>query len=111
MKQLHAGECGTRCRRSLESAATLLVTGEPTAPPELAAASGAQTSSWGYLPNLVEHTVVGEDEIIIEARAALATMSASSTTPTEASKGEVLADVVELRALVEEFRTALNAAA
>jgi len=110
MKQLHAGECGTRCRRSLESAATLLVTGEPTAPPELAAASGALTSSWGYLPNLVEHTG-RRRRIIIEAPAALATMSASSTTPTEASKGEVLADVVELRALVEEFRTALNAAA
>jgi hypothetical protein len=47
--------------------------------------------------------VVGEDEIIIEARAgaALAMMSASSTTPPEAAKGEVLADVVDWRAPVD----------
>jgi len=43
-----------------------------------------------------DHIVVGEGEIIIEARAgaALAMMSASGTTPPEATKREVLADVV-----------------
>jgi len=40
------------------------------------------------------------------AGAALAMMSASGSTPPEAAKGEVLADVVDCLALVEEFRTA-----
>jgi len=52
-----------------------------------------------YLQNLVDHIVVGEDEIIIEARAgaALAMMSASGTSSPEAAKGEVLAHVVDWR--------------
>ena len=60
---------------------------------------GDRATARVYLQNLVDHIVVGEDEIIIEARAgaALAMMSASSTTPPEATKGEVLADVVDWR--------------
>ena len=61
-----------------------------------------------YLQNLVDHIVVGEDEIIIEAHAgaALAMISAPGTSCPEAATGEVLAHVVDWRALVEEFRTA-----
>jgi hypothetical protein len=60
---------------------------------------GDRATARVYLQNLVDHIVVGEDEIIIEARAgaALAMMSASSTTPPEATKGEVLAHVVDWR--------------
>ena len=64
---------------------------------------GDRATARVYLQNLVDHIVVGEDEIIIEARAgaALAMMSASSTTPPQATKGEVLADVVDWRAPVD----------
>ena len=60
---------------------------------------GDRATAGVYLQNLVDHIVVGEDEIVIEARAgaALAMMSASGTTPPEATKGEVLADVVDWR--------------
>ena len=60
---------------------------------------GDRATARVYLQNLVDHIVVGEDEIVIEARAgaALAMMSASGTTSPEAAKGEVLADVVDWR--------------
>jgi len=60
---------------------------------------GNRATARVYLQNLVDHIVVGEDEIIIEARAgaALAMMSASGSTPPEATKGEVLAHVVDWR--------------
>ena len=61
---------------------------------------GDRATARVYLQNLVDYIVVGEDEIIIEARAgaALAIMSASGSTSPEAIKGEVLADVVDWRA-------------
>ena len=54
---------------------------------------GDRATARVYLQNLVDHIVVGEDEIIIEARAgaALAMMSAPGTSSPEAIKGEVLA--------------------
>jgi hypothetical protein len=60
---------------------------------------GDRATARVYLQNLVEHIVVGEDEIIIEARAgaALAMMSAPGTSSPEAAKGEVLAHVVDCR--------------
>ena len=60
---------------------------------------GDRATARVYLQNLVDHIVVGEDEIIIEARAgaALAMKSAAGTTAPEAAKGEVLADVVDWR--------------
>jgi hypothetical protein len=60
---------------------------------------GDRATARVYLQNLVDHIVVGEDEIIIEARAgaALAMMSSSRTTPPEATTEEVLADVVDWR--------------
>ena len=64
---------------------------------------GDRATARVYLQNLVDHIVVGEDEIVIEARAgaALAMMSASGSTPPEATKGEVLAHVVDWRAPVD----------
>ena len=60
---------------------------------------GDRTTARLYLQNLVDQIVVGEDEIIIEARAgaALAMMSAPGTSSPEATKGDVLADVVDWR--------------
>ncbi len=50
-----------------------------------------------YLQNLVDHIVIGEDEIVIEAKAgaALAMMAASRPAASESTAGEVLADVVD----------------
>ena len=60
---------------------------------------GDRATARVYLQNLVDHIVVGEDEIIIEARAgaALAMMAASRSPTSEATTGEVLADVVDWR--------------
>ena len=60
---------------------------------------GDRATARVYLQNLVDHIVVGEDEIIIEARAGavLAMMSAPGTSSLEAAKGEVLAHVVDWR--------------
>ena len=57
--------------------------------------SGDRATARVYLQNLVDHIVVGEDEITIEARAnaALSMMAESRPTPVETTPGEVFADV------------------
>ncbi len=61
--------------------------------------SGDRGTARVYLQNLVDHIVVGEDEIVIEAKAgaALAMMAASRPAVSESTSGEVLADVVDWR--------------
>ncbi len=60
---------------------------------------GDRATARVYLQNLIDHIAVGEDEIIIEARAgaALAMISAPGTSSPEAAMGEVLANVVSWR--------------
>ena len=62
--------------------------------------SGDRGTARVYLNHLVDHIVVGEDEIIIEARAnvAIAMMAAPSSRASGANEGVVLADVVDWRA-------------
>ena len=61
--------------------------------------SGDRGTARVYLQNLVDHVVIGEDEIVIEAKAgaALAMMAASRPAASESTSGEVLADVVDWR--------------
>lgn len=61
--------------------------------------SGDRGTARVYLQNLVDHIVIGEDEIVIEAKAgaALAMMAASRPAASESTSGEVLADVVDWR--------------
>ncbi|HVY26080.1 MAG TPA: recombinase family protein [Polyangiaceae bacterium] len=62
--------------------------------------SGDRGTARVYLNHLVDHIVVGEDEITIEARAnvAIAMMAAPTSRASGASEGVVLADVVDWRA-------------
>ena len=59
--------------------------------------SGHRATARVYLQNLVGHIVISEDEIVIEARAgaALAMMAGTPASRSEATAGEVLADVVD----------------
>jgi hypothetical protein len=61
--------------------------------------SGDRGTARVYLQNLVDHIVIGEDEIVIEAKAgaALAMLAASRPAVAESTSGEVLADVVDWR--------------
>jgi site-specific DNA recombinase len=61
---------------------------------------GDRATARVYLHNLVDHIVVGEDEITIEARAnvALAMMAESQSFHPEPTAGKVLADVVDWHA-------------
>jgi len=61
--------------------------------------SGDRGTARVYLQNLVDHIVIGEEEIVIEAKAgaALAMMAASRPAASESTSGEVLADVVDWR--------------
>lgn len=61
--------------------------------------SGDRATARVYLQNLVDHIVVGADEIVIEARsgAALAMMAASRPNASEAAAGGVLADGIGWR--------------
>ncbi len=61
--------------------------------------SGDRATARVYLQNLVDHIVVSEDEIVIEARAgaALAMMAGTPASRSEATAGEVLAHVVDWR--------------
>ena len=60
---------------------------------------GCAPSARVYLQNLVDQIVIGEDEIVVEAKAgaALAMMAASRSAASESTSGEVLADVVDWR--------------
>ncbi|MEO6598764.1 MAG: hypothetical protein ABIQ16_02760 [Polyangiaceae bacterium] len=59
--------------------------------------SGDRATARVYLQNLFDHIVVSEDEIVIEARAgaALAMMAGAPASRSEATAGEVLANVVD----------------
>ena len=61
--------------------------------------SGDRSTARVYLHNLVDHIVIGEDEITIEARAnaAIAMMAEPRNHKAEAGPREVLADVVDWR--------------
>jgi hypothetical protein len=65
--------------------------------------SGDRGTARVYLNHFVDHIVVGEDEIIIEARAnvAIALMAAPSSRASESTSGEVLAVVVDWCAPVD----------
>ena len=65
--------------------------------------SGDHTTARVYLQNLVDHIVVSEDEIVIEARAdaAISMMAGPRPAQAEATTGEVLADVVDWRPRAE----------
>lgn len=62
--------------------------------------SGSRTTARVYLQNLVDHIVLGEDDIVIEVRAdtVLSMMASSRPALVGATTGEVLADVVDWRA-------------